>query len=266
MARVALIPPYSLLPSTYHRSLHMLLPACVEAYASLHYAAVPGTHIILDNGLFEDGKPLSAGKLLQLGALLKADEVVLPDVRNDRILTCEAVAHFLKAYRAQEDFRCTFMAVVQGENYLDRCTTVRMLADIVPPGTVLGFPRRLTQESTQERIKLMEYAIATNGRKFQLHMLGMSREWPGELLRAARQFGSHLRGIDTSAPYIYAYYDEVLRAQWEDKSERPDEYFYQPDTAFPAELTEYNIHVLDSWISSNLPLPFTLWKKQQVTD
>jgi hypothetical protein len=264
MTSVALIPPFCFLRDTGHRALHMFLPECLEdevqqkEYDSI--PRLPGTHILLDNGMFEEGgKPINTETLLHLAGKLRVNEVVLPDVRDSRALTCEAVVHFLKTYREETSYRLMFMAVVQGENFADRCATIRSLADIVPPGTVLGFPRLLTRESPKARLELMEWTVSTYGARFRLHMLGMSREWPGELKRAAQQFGPRLRGIDTSAPFIYAYHGRTVRPQWEDKTERPADYFNLPADAFPRDLVRYNTHVLDSWIHGSEPSPLQMW-------
>ena len=153
-----------------------------------------------------------------------------------------------------------FMAVVQGRNIKEQLELVKALGDLLPKDSLLGFPRRLTEESTSARLGIMEEVVSAYGMKYHLHMLGLSREWPGEYLRAAQQFGSHLRGLDTSAPYCYAFNQSAMQAQWSAGGERPHNYFLQQENRFNAKLVKYNIYVLSCWNQGVTPVPLKTWE------
>ncbi len=268
MAKVALIPPYSCLNDIRTRKLQMLLPECLKQHERRYSRQLfaSDAYIILDNGLFEDGQPIYIGELFKLAAEYQVDEVVLPDIRNDRSGTVEAVTYALQAHeKVCRGCSLTFMVVVQGYDQEERFDVIRELADVVPPSTVLGFPRRLTQENVRYRLELMERTISTYGTRFPLHMLGLSREWPAEFVRAVRQFGSHLRSLDTSAPYTYALDGAIIQPVWTPEGERPKHFFVQPASRVNTSLVTYNTYVIDSWARGITPYTYLGWKETQVT-
>lgn len=264
MPEIALIPPYSLLSHVRERRLQMLLPACLQPpHWRRNYRRdtfSDDAYIILDNGLFEGGRHIPTNELFRLAAEFWTNEIVLPDIRDDGSETVSAVQQALQEHEI-DCYGCdlAFMVVVQGRNQTKRIDTINALAQIVPPGTVFGFPRRLTQEDPQNRLKLIEHTICSYGYRFPLHMLGLSREWPGELLRAARQFGSHLRGLDTSAPYTYAFFNNAIQDKQKSGPERTGHYFVQPARRFPEHFVAYNTYVLDSWAKTITPVTFDEW-------
>lgn len=271
MPNIALIPPYSFLLDLRNRPLQMFLPTCLNGPYSQRYRKLShGSHVILDNGMFEDNKPIDNDTLLRMAELYLADEIVVPDVRNDSEKTLEAVKTFLSdlfdAIRTGllEGQDPNLMFVVQGESQRHRKKMIDELAEhYTPANSVIGFPRFLTRDEHTTRLELMEYVASKYGSRFKLHMLGLSREWPAELLRATRQFGSHLRGLDTSAPYVYAYHGVTIRPQWDAGGERPNDYFSISAKRIEERLVQFNIHILESWARGFVPSAFKEWEECQ---
>jgi hypothetical protein len=271
MPEVALIPPYTFTDDMQARSLQMLLPTCLRSHHRIGYEEVlrhrRRSHVILDNGIFEEDKPFETSELLSLAVEFGVDEVVMPDIPNNGHQTFEAVQTFLcdlATFTSEHPDALksdlTLMAVVQGTTFNEITSTIDCLDTATPAGTVLGFPRRLTQGNIQLRIGAMEYVVAKYGKRFPLHMLGLSREWPGEFLRATRQFGSHLRGLDTDAPYVWAFNQGTLQNLWSADNERPRDYFMQIASRFNRHLVDYNIYVLTAWSMGLMPVPISAWK------
>src|SRR6266705_3319591 len=179
MSELALIPPYSYLDDLRDRRLHMFLPTCLKSHCAPTYekVAAQGWHVVLDNGMFEEGKPYPNSHLFHLAVKYGCREIVMPDVRNSTSGTLEAIGRFLHDYwemlrypenGVQDDplMNLRFMAVVQGRNIKEQLELVKALGDLLPKDSLLGFPRRLTEESTSARLGIMEEVVSAYGMKY----------------------------------------------------------------------------------------------------
>jgi hypothetical protein len=253
---LALIPPYSMLKKSKHRPLQMMLPKGLQNpdYRKLymgfgHAEAARDIYVILDNGMFESGQSLSFNRLLSLAVEYNVNEVVMPDIRGNYPATLGLQERFFAHWQGQDLPRLRLMAVVHGD-----MEHVASIAKWAPPNrVVLGFPRRMTEAGNKlARLSLMEQVAQSYGRQFDMHMLGMSRAWPGELLRAVRQFGPMLRGMDTDAPFVYARAGRILGGGDGSQAsavERQDDYFFTKKSEFDKDTLERNLEVIDLWAS-----------------
>lgn len=262
MTEIALIPPHSLLAYTKGRKLQMLLPSCmgVPVYERAYKPSNNRGYTVLDNGMFEKDRPITTQGLLAIASGYQVNEIILPDVRDDSYETYQLIRQFLDNYKPFPDiiednkgemrFGPTpkFMAVIQGKTLAEQQDLVISLDGFLPEGTVLGFPRRLTELiGPGARIDIMEFVASKFGQRFKMHMLGIARPWPGDFLRARRQFGDLLRGIDTDAPFVWAAARQELRGLWTPDTERPKDYFDMPAAAFPTGMLHQNIRTLEAW-------------------
>jgi hypothetical protein len=242
---LALIPPFSQLSYVNGKPLQMMLPVGFknEAYMRAYIDNKGASHVILDNGMFE-GAGLTNEDLVQAALEYNVDEVVIPDVEGDMVASDEMTQEFLTHAldRCHDQIPFSTMRVVQGSTWIGIREAINSLEG--SNCDVLGFPRHMTRISTGMRIDAMEHVVRRYGKRYQLHMLGMSAEWPKELMHAQRQFGPWLRGMDTSAPWKYAFARAMLPGSY---IERSQDYFNEHSDAFPKDLVEQNIAILESW-------------------
>ena len=255
--KLALIPPLELVPQHIQgRDYHMLLPVALEDTGVRRlYRDTPG-HKILDNGMYE-GVMWPDELLIELALEVRPDEIIMPDIAGDFPSTYARQMEFIQMYCKlwpKEGYSPELMAAIQGETHHDRLQHATRLLDMKDDyqknlGVKLsfGFPRNLIKgDDRYARINLMEWIVRTYG-KVHMHMLGLPSVWPEEVLRASRQFGSFLRGMDTSAPFTWSFANATLNAAT--GIERPKDYFLMPAERFPANLVAINIDQLQRWCS-----------------
>jgi hypothetical protein len=253
--KLALIPPKSLITEYIGgRDYHMMVPAALEDPEVRRLYRRERGFKILDNGMYE-GVMWPNKDLIELALEVKPDEIIMPDSAGDFPGTYGAQMEFIQQYCEmwpKEGYSPLLMAVIQGETHHDRMQHAMRLLNMRDEyqenmGVKLsfGFPRRLvTPDDHYARVNLIEWIIRTYG-KVPMHMLGLPSCWPTEILRAARQFGPYLRGMDTSAPFTWAYANATLNAV--DGIERPDNYFMQPEVKFNRTVVNANIDQLQRW-------------------
>lgn len=86
---------------------------------------------ILDNGAYENGYPTPMVDLINMGDMLKADEIVLPDVFREAIYTKKHIETALDTIRKEGrlgDFK--LMAVPQGKNAFEYLECLKWISKI----------------------------------------------------------------------------------------------------------------------------------------
>lgn len=251
--RIALIPPVCMLHHTVKQELQMMIPQGLDSEMYRRHYKWLGIsnnyHVILDNGMFETGTPIDDQDLLDIAAEYKVSEIVMPDVRDDPDATIDRQDQFLSLYdkwagRIPRPLK--LMAVVQGKTAEEAQRYVNFVVKAGRNNVVLGFPRRMTEDYGPEaRIVLMSWLAASYGSEFPMHMLGLSRANPMELQGAAKRLGSYIRGIDTSAPFVWTAENKHLDTG--DIVERQDDYMTMEAARFPGPLVRHNIETLERW-------------------
>ncbi len=254
--RLALIPPVCMLHHTVKQELQMLIPVGLdyETYRR-HYKYLGNSssfHVILDNGMFE-GNILDDQNLLELAAEYKVSEIVMPDVKDDPVETIERqdafLCHFDRWYQRQP-IRAPFiklMAVVQGTDLGSRMDYIKFVGESDRTNITLGFPRRMTEDYEEnDRLITMQWVVQEYHDQFPLHMLGLSRSNPIELRSVARELGPFVRGVDTSAPFVWAAEGGHLDCQ-DDIVERQAGYMLLEPAQLPGSLVRHNIGILERW-------------------
>jgi hypothetical protein len=204
----------------------------------------PKNFTILDNGAAELGTPLPWNELIQIGLQVKAKEIVLPDVYMDAEGTKKLLIEWEEWYGRHLPVPFTYMAVVHGQSWQEWMGMIAWYSDKYWVDT-LGIPRHLLETCGDSRIRVKLAALIEElypGR-FKLHMLGTNPEHMDEVVHLGRM--DNIRGIDTSAPFVYAYSGHQLDCGKPFK--RPEAYFDMRGILFDYALVETNVMILERW-------------------
>lgn len=261
--RLCLIPPRGLeryvLESDYHLTLG--IPSCMgnKDYLNVYgQAKLRGDKITMDNGAAE-GSPIVLETMNEYAKIIRANEIVLPDVLGNRDRTVDAIENYLAKYpRIHTLYKC--MAVVQGTGLRQLIWMVHYLADRKEIKT-LGLPRILTQslgkEEASVRIDLANTIERLHPGRFEIHFLGANPQWPGELLAVSRYAG-HVRSMDTSMPFNYALCGRRVTSTVNvinPPVTRPTEYFTKPHKDDRPVLLTENIRTMMEWARAGAKTP-----------
>jgi hypothetical protein len=254
--RVALIPPAGLLHFAVDQPLHMIIPEGLKVLEYKYFYKVlsqaSGTTLMLDNGAYEESnrKALDNDQLVQLIYSLGADIFVLPDAMRDRQETtrlAESFMHYWEIYHALLPLRpIQFMGVVQGTSLEDmkRCVSDFVaLEEEFEVSMMIGLSKWTSQELMPDiRLQLASW-VYTNA-PHSIHLLGMSRVWPEEVI-AASQYLPNIVSIDATSPFTYAM--SGLKLGVDDGPGRPVNYFGADTRNVDRELLKANLNTLWSW-------------------
>lgn len=214
--KFALIPPFARLSDTKKTDYQLMLPHLVSNWDySLTYKGLCQDYeqyVILDNGAAE-GNEWDIERLHELGEQFQVNEIVIPDELKGMESTLERLDHALDylrvKYERPQDSPFHYMVVIQGKHWDQLTAFVRLALDMDKEGFigVWGLPRHLlyTVDDTAVRLKLAEYLF---GRP--VHFLGANTRWIREGQYASRL--PNVRGMDTSAPYVYGLANTPLRS------------------------------------------------------
>jgi hypothetical protein len=244
---VALIAPVALLRYTETQNIQMMLPSVREPDYLAHYRKLslkefPNYYVILDNGAWER-EPLDNGDLIGLGWRTQVQEVVTPDVINDKDATVKAMRKFFKRYQRFAEittsWRPSFVAVAHGYNAYEAMEFIRLVEDEFPQVDTISAGRAFTRAcgDNKARLKLAEWVMERYPGRFWFHLLGYNDAWHGEL-KACRGL---VRSVDTVAPFTAAYHGMKLHDVNEFNGPRPAGYFNTPPGRFDIQLVEDNI-------------------------
>lgn len=256
---VGLIPPGGLenfaLSSRFHMAL--ALPHLIQrrAYGGMYRRVVGmGDYVILDNGAAE-GHLAPNYALWEMVETIRPSELVVPDAMGSLDDTIVAARQFFKGdyvTKSEKYPDMKYMAVVQGVSRVDlhRCID----AFVGLPVNVVGIPRHLlstavlrkAESRASIRIDLANWIEETYPGRFQVHLLGTSVEWIGEV-RAAVKYAPHIRSVDTSLPFNYSLQGVEL-APIVEKIARPNLYFDNDWTRnVKVKLLRDNINTFLTW-------------------
>lgn len=246
--QLALIPPLCRLADIKKTHYQLMLPQNLhyEVYAEAYY---PGKRakedfVILDNGAAE-GVDFDYAALQVIGNVYKVDELVIPDTLRDAEKTLQKARDFFKEVDPNPNMG--YMGVVQGTTY-EQCLEMAEGFTEHDQVTALGIPRHLieTLGHNDVRLHLTEDLMLRFGTKYQFHFLGGSKHVTDELRRTDVMMGEHVRGMDTSLPYVYA--NRGFSVPTYLAFDRPENYFELPRSAFLEHTTEANLKMMLSWV------------------
>lgn len=222
--QLALIPPLSRLDdlklTNYQLALPHLLRDKGNYSCAYREAADRGDYVILDNGAADSGLwPWK--ELLVLAENINATEVVLPDVIGYPNKTWALVE---KVWKDRDTSR-RYMYVIHGRD-IGVLVAHALIAQDMGVHTI-GIPRHLvTSLRFDARIRVAEALLQArprNKQHYDIHFLGTNPHWMQEVKFAEEILPGEIRGLDTSAPYVYAWKGLTLASDEEVK--RPEWYF-----------------------------------------
>lgn len=244
--KVALIPPKGLYRTALQTDTQMIL-ALPELLDDPTYCLVvdaandAGNFIIMDNGSPE-GTPARASAIRSYLRLFQISELVLPDVLTDPVKTRSISDNFMRIRHAGNP---SLMYVVHGNNVDELRREIDTLPNYV---NTIGLPRYLVNTTSRAvRIELSNWIRDTYKDKYAIHLLGLSTTWTKEVAAAAR-YASHIRSVDTSAPYNYAIAGYDLNSDSTMPVVRSPEYFQRDwSTYVDKRLLQHNIDTMIRW-------------------
>jgi hypothetical protein len=206
-----------------------------------------GGFTILDNGAAES-KPYDWDELLKLARRFHVNEVVLPDVMGDTKATREAVEKvFADTWHPVNHFG--LMGVIQGTDPEEIYDLIKFYLGMQGRTlTSIGIPRCLIRSMDVDQARLLVAKwIRTEDEQIPIHLLGTDPEYIWELRDFGRYFRAlGVRGVDTSAPFVYAAGGEWIGSGAVRK--RTEDYFDLPRDSFNKQLLEQNIATLKEWV------------------
>jgi hypothetical protein len=211
--KVALIPPIQNLDLSQRGDLHMVLAHLVFEDASYaEFYANESKYKVLDNGAFE-GASQSIQRIIKAAKMVKADEIILPDILFQGRATVQATKRAIDWLRDRGMLgKYKLHAVPQGSDREEYWSCFKELYGI-PEISVLGIskvstPKAFCNQLTKARLevtsKLEGEQLLKDGK--EIHLLGGSYD----VLNEIRQQPTLVRSIDTSAPFEYARHQRLL--------------------------------------------------------
>jgi hypothetical protein len=247
--KLALIPPndmawtavdnyHLILPQNWRNPLHE--QACAQRW-------LEGGFFILDNGAAE-GLTFSQQEIVDIAWRYRCQEIVLRDVMNDAEATEKLVEEDIEFFGLTSR---SLMAVVQGKT-VQEC---KELIDLYVLGmdavvNTIGIPRHLITTigdgDDAIRVSLASH-IRRISQRVNIHLLGTCPDYITELKDFGKTFRRlGVRGIDTSAPFVYAYNESWIGDG--DVCVRPKDYFNMTQKYFDERLVQQNIDTLTRWV------------------
>ena len=165
-------------------------------------------HIIVDNGVIENGVPVSLEVLLQAAEIVSANVVVAPDMLYDMLGTMELC---LEAVPQIQDAGYEVMLVPQGANWQEVCKCVDSMVNVfqsLSERVHWGVPRWMANEFGS-RQGILNYLnnYARGDHPMSIHLLGMSRDLQDDL-RCCQTVG--VTGIDSANPLVLGWNNVIM--------------------------------------------------------
>lgn len=173
-----------------------------------------GRFVILDNGLYENGKSISMTQLIDIVEKLRPSEVVAPDALFNGARTYMNAVEFMDKMDQRKLLASTkVMVVIQGSTPREWRECYRICTQSFPHITIglskLAIPKcfgSIVDESpvTSSRLDVLIY-LSSFSHKHQYHLLG-GDNWLAHELNAAKYF-DFIRSNDSSVAVNYGAYN-----------------------------------------------------------
>ena len=160
-----------------------------------------GHHVLMDNGVVENGIPYTIEKILEIATDNLVTEIVLPDQICDREATLalgeEAITYLAHDRRS---LWLDFMAVPQGESTEEWCECAKAM--LTWPVRSFGVSRFVAQYAPHRR-DLLEACPELLGSDREIHLLGCPDD-PREIAEVNAAFPGRIRGVDSGIAAMYS--------------------------------------------------------------
>lgn len=230
--------PAANMANQYMQSYKFLLPQMLEReYGGNNYNVLKnfrrrGYFVILDNGAPE-GSLQDNVALLTSYDLVQPDELIIPDILEDRKATMKATTIFIASYGVKVP-PLKRMIVPQGKSIFEWGQCLDEMVNKFDFATI-GVPKHL-EEKEGGRVEALQYIERKQYHaRYHVHMLGCFQD-PVKEVRLAMAVAPWIRGIDTAAPFAYAQEDKDIQCGYHIS--------YEWGKAFDEEAASYNIDKL----------------------
>jgi len=231
--QVCLIAPRSMLEWTTLGDMHFIVPLTADEA----FYAKEEKYKIIDNGVYETGRPMSLEDFIQLALRVRADEIIIPDVMFNWEATYE------NAYTAFEEFKDKVlpfktMIVPQAKHPAQWVDAYAQMTRSFPEAHSIGVPKWLDGRF-HCRAAMMHY-LAKTGKLDERphHFLGVDN-----LADLSNLPSWAIRSCDTSKPFTYAYSGKALGRWTTQELKRVDLEGPRINPAFH-DILRQNIHTL----------------------
>ncbi len=251
--RATIIPPipltekYSPLNGGYHLILASLAKASLSYCAFYRSLVDKGEFVILDNDAYEEGVGASFETLRSLNEAIHPSEIILPDVLTSGSETYRKSELTRVAFRSEHHMSSypKFMGVPHGSTIAEWSECARGLLNIGVDS--LGMARMYGEEPPGlvpylEELNDMVMRHYWERPPIPVHLLGWSDRLDAlsEVANMPYMEGIYLRGVDSSKPLTYAFYNAQIGSYY---LGRPEGYFTMDNTSFEEVLVKYNFQV-----------------------
>ena len=243
--RIALIPPIQNLE--YVKRGHMAMALTHFVLSNPEYAKFYrklNMFKILDNSAYED-QLCDIEKVLEAAEMIKADEVILPDIILDGQKTIESTEDALSIIRKKRLVRqYRWMAVPQGKTreewwkcfkHLNRHASINTIG-LSKLSCPVAFNNTITNARLEITAGIEKEGIASGKKAY--HLLGGSYQ----LLTEVMCQPAWIRSIDTSAPFEFSKRERRLDRVKVEPKEKAN--LLVPLKESDKELVEYNLNLL----------------------
>lgn len=248
--KAALIPPIPELDVFGQGDFHLILThllSDINYYKHYKQQRENGAYLVLDNSAHEKGEGEAARDLLRDAVLLRAQEVVVPDVLFDAEKTVERAIQtheewFEEGNKQVLELAPALMYVPQGQNLDEWEECLKQLIAIhlhsarrysIKSKFVIGVSKDyeawdggLLQVLVESLLPQLIRVGDTQGFFPQVHLLGWGRDlWA---LRDISRTCKWIRSTDSAKPFVYAYHETKLHTTKPipEYPGRPANYFY----------------------------------------
>jgi len=207
-----------------------------------------GGYVVLDNSIIELGNAMDFDQVLSAAGMVRADEVILPDVLFDSYKTIDLVTEALKNKNAKPYKK---MAVVQGKDYNEICFCIKQYLEI-DEIDVLGIPKawaKLVDENSRHILLnklfhngILNYITQVKGK--EIHLLGAN-----DYSDFNNSYHGLIRSIDSVYPSWMALHGIKFLPEWHaNKLDRPEgKVEHKTERMTHLDMAIYNIGVTLGW-------------------
>jgi len=167
----------------------------------------------MDNGVVENGAPVSLADLLEAASVVEADLVVGPDVIGDFVGTKKLMLE--QAHIIKRDYR--LMMIPQGKNLQELLECVDWMYSYYPELVrYWGIPRWIANTMDSRQVIIND--INQHSGIHHIHLLGMSKDLHDDIACTKMH---NVMGIDSANPLVMGYNNRRINTpEWPAHMER----------------------------------------------
>ena len=210
-----------------------------------------GKYVILDNSAIEMGGPETFETYLEKALLMKASEIMLPDIFPDPVATLKEAKRCMVLLKKRK-YSGNVMVIPQGETMLEWLSNARDLCRIRElsilelgrnywEATTVGISYRHADLFGGNRLNVLWLLDSILPGYQKIHLLGAKMDPRFEARPAIKQFG--VRGIDSSFPCVYTRHGIKITPEFLSGS-RPTREINFLEDEYDTGLLQYN---MDMW-------------------